>query len=172
MRHHPRHQQTDRRRTARPPIDVLDIDGLGDDAQRVADAAEVVDGHVAQARGAELEAEEVEVQDGDGVREAVGDGVGEAVLVEELGQEVEAVARPGVQGEDVEVDVQEGREEGDAVAEEALVDADFVARGAALEADEGALEEARVDWLEVGIGAGSDARDVPAELSVRGHWIC
>lgn len=61
VRHHTRHQAAERGGALGLAIDVFDVDGLGDDGEGAADVAEVVDGEVAEAGGAELEAEEVEV---------------------------------------------------------------------------------------------------------------
>lgn len=63
-------------------------------------------------------------------------------MVQPLGEEVEAVAGPGAQGEDGGVVVEVGFQEGDLVLQELLVDGEAVAWRAALEADDGALEEA------------------------------
>lgn len=141
MGDHPGHQEPDGRRPLRLPIDVFDVDGFRDDAQLVADAAEMVDGQVSQAHGAQLETEEVEVEDGDGVRQAVDDGVGESVLVEPLPEEVQAVFGPCSHREHFDFVLQERPEDGDVVAEEFLVDVELVAWRSALDADDWTLEE-------------------------------
>jgi len=171
MGHHPRHQQPNRRVALRLAVDVLDIGGLGDGAGHVADVAEMVDGQVAQRDGAELEAEKVEVEHGDGVGELVGDGVGEFVVVEPLGEELQAVCGPRLHGEDFDFVAQEGCEEGDVVAEEFGVDGERVAGGSALDADEWALEETVCgDWLELGVLICLVGVDVPSERWGRSHW--
>jgi len=156
MGHHPGHQEPDRRRTLRLPVDVFDIDGFGDDAQLVADAAEMVDGQVSQAHSTELKAEEVEVEDGDRVREAIDDGVGESVLVEPLPEEVQTVFGPCSHWEDFDFILQERPEDGDIVTEEFLVDVELVAWGSALDADDWTLEETGYkDRLDIGMVTGS-----------------